>query len=76
MTTTITCVDNGYIAEFEDETYVYEDEIRSHNIPSSLTNELLRELNRAVNDGHATKFRVTVSVEPLNDTTTQTAPKQ
>lgn len=76
MTTTITCVDNGYIAEFEDETYVYADEIRSHNIPAALTNELLRELNRAVTDGHATKFRVTISVEALNDTTTKSAPEQ
>ena len=74
-TTTITRADNGYIAEFEDATYVYADEIKGR-IPAAMTNELLRELHRAVNDGHATAFQVTISVEPLNDTTTQTAPKQ
>lgn len=73
-TTTITRADNGYIAEFEDATFVYTDEIKGR-IPAALTNDLLRELHRAAIDGHATKFRVTVSVEPLNDTTTQTAPK-
>ena len=74
-TTTITRADNGYIAEFEDAVYVYADEIRGR-IPAALTNELLRELNRAVTDGHATKFRVTISVEALNDTTTKSAPEQ
>ena len=73
-TTTITRAANGYIAEFEDATYVYADTLY-RTIPAALANELLRELNRAVSDGHATAFQVVISVEPLNDTTIQTAPQ-
>ena len=74
MTTAIiTRVENGYIAEFEDSVYVHVDEARGR-IPAALHNEMLRELHRAIDDGHATKFSVTINVEPLNDTTIQTAP--
>lgn len=63
----VTLADNGYMVRNDEFLTVHEDNLKCHNLPTSLKDELLSELIDCVNNSGATVFEVSINVNTLED---------
>ena len=63
----VTLADNGYIVNNDEFLTVHEDNLKCHNLPTSLKDELLSELIDCVNNSGDTVFEVSINVNVLED---------
>lgn len=63
----VTLADNGYMVTNDEFLTVHEDNLKCHNLPTSLKDELLSELIDCVNNSGATVFEVSINVKVLED---------